>query len=45
MKEKEYPEYEDRIDAFEEKLNNNQVNWTSSEEFDRQLFEKFPWLR
>ena len=34
-----------RIDVFEEKLNNNQVNWISSDEFDRQLFEKFPWLR
>ena len=33
------------IDMFEENLRNGQVHWTSSEEFDRQLFEEFPWLR
>ena len=33
------------IDKFEENLRNGQVHWTSSEEFDRQLFEEFPWLR
>ena len=30
------------IDKFEENLKNGQVHWTSSEEFDRQLFEEFP---
>lgn len=33
------------IDKFEENLKNEQVHWTSSEEFDKQLFEEFPWLR
>ena len=33
------------IDKFENDLKNGQVHWTSSEEFDRQLFEEFPWLR
>ena len=33
------------INKFEEKLKNGQVHWTSSEEFDKQLFEEFPWLR
>ena len=33
------------IDKFEENLRNGQVHWTSPEEFDRQLFEEFPWLR
>lgn len=33
------------IVKFEENLKNRQVHWTSSEEFDRQLFEEFPWLR
>ncbi len=33
------------IDKFEENLKNGQVHWTSSEEFDKQLFEEFPWLR
>ena len=32
------------IDQFEENLKNGQVHWTTSEEFDRQLFEEFPWL-
>ena len=35
----------ERIAAFEDKLSKNQVNWTSSEEFDKLLFEEFPWLR
>ena len=30
------------IDKFEENLKNGQVHWTSSEEFDRQLFEELP---
>ena len=29
------------IDKFEENLRNGQVHWTSSEEFDRQLFEEY----
>jgi hypothetical protein len=33
------------INKFEENLKNGLVHWTSSEEFDRQLFEEFPWLR
>ena len=33
-----------RIDKFEEQLKKDQVHWTSSEEFDRQLYEQFPWL-
>lgn len=35
----------ERIAIFEDKLSKNQVNWTSSEEFDKLLFEEFPWLR
>lgn len=35
----------ERIDKFEQRLKDGQVNWTPSEEFDRQLFEEFPWLR
>ncbi|MBO4811102.1 MAG: hypothetical protein J5552_05990 [Prevotella sp.] len=34
-----------RIDRFEEQLEKGQVRWTSSEEFDKQLYEEFPWLR
>jgi hypothetical protein len=34
-----------RIDAFEERLEKGQVKWYSSEEVDRMLYEKFPWLR
>lgn len=34
-----------RIDKFEDNLKKGQVKWTSSEEFDRQLFEEFLWLR
>ena len=53
MNEKRYPiagpslevEAIESIDKFEENLRNGQVHWTSSEEFDRQLFEEFPWLR
>lgn len=33
------------IDKFETDLKNGKVNWTSSEEFDKQLYEEFPWLR
>ena len=33
------------INKFEENLKNGLVHWTSSEEFDKQLFEEFPWLR
>ena len=35
----------ERIALFEDKYSKGQVNWTSSEEFDKQLFEEFPWLR
>jgi hypothetical protein len=53
MNEKIYPiigpsseaEAIESINKFEEKLKNEQVHWTSSEEFDKQLFEEFPWLR
>jgi len=34
-----------RVDQFEDNLKKGQVKWTSSEDFDRQLFEEFPWLR
>ena len=34
-----------RIDRFEERLAKGEVKWISSEEFDRQLYEEFPWLR
>ena len=34
----------ERIALFEDKYSKGQVNWTSSEEFDKQLFEEFPWL-
>ena len=34
-----------RIDKFEEELAMGQVHWTSAEEFDRQLYAEFPWLR
>jgi len=52
MEEKSYPiigpsseaEAIESIDKFEENLRNGQVHWTSSEEFDRQLFEEFSWL-
>jgi hypothetical protein len=33
------------IDKFETDLKNGKVNWTSSEDFDKQLYEEFPWLR
>lgn len=53
MNEKRYPiagpsleaEAIESINKFEEKLKNGQVHWTSLEEFDKQLFEEFPWLR
>ena len=35
----------ERIAFFEDKYSKGQVHWTSSEEFDKQLFEEFPWLR
>jgi len=34
-----------RIDRFEQRLVKDEVNWTSSEEFDKQLYEEFPWLK
>ena len=34
-----------RIDKFEERLKNGQVKWYSSEEVDKQIYEKYPWLR
>lgn len=34
-----------RIDRFEERLEKGEVNWTSSEDFNKQLYEEFPWLR
>lgn len=34
-----------RIDRFEERLAKNEVNWYSSDEVDKMLFEKYPWLR
>ena len=34
-----------RIDRFEERLAKGEVRWTSSEEFTKQLYEEFPWLR
>lgn len=34
-----------RIDRYEERLRNGEVKWISAEELDRQLYEKFPWLK
>ena len=34
-----------RIDRFEERLAKGQVHWTSAEDFDKELFAEFPWLR
>ncbi len=34
-----------RIDDFEERERNGQVKWYSSEEVDKELYERFPWLR
>ena len=34
-----------RIDRFEEKLAKGEVKWYSSDEVDKILCEKFPWLR
>lgn len=34
-----------RIDKFEDNLSKDKVEWLSSEDFDRQLYAEFPWLR
>lgn len=34
-----------RIDKFEEKLAKGEMKWYSSEEVDKMLSEKYPWLR
>lgn len=34
-----------RIDRFEERLAKGDVKWYSSEEVDKMLYEKYPWLR
>ena len=34
-----------RIDKFEEKLAKGEVNWTSAQDFDKELYAEFPWLR
>ena len=34
-----------RIDRFEERLAKGEVKWYSSEEVDKLLYEKYPWLR
>lgn len=34
-----------RIDKFEERLAKGEVKWYSSEEVDKMLYEKYPWLR
>ena len=34
-----------RIDKFEERLAKGEVKWYSSEEVDKMLHEKYPWLR
>ena len=34
-----------RIDRFEERLAKGEVKWYSSEEVDKILYEKYPWLR
>ena len=34
-----------RIDRFEERLAKGEVKWYSSEEVDKMLYEKYPWLR
>lgn len=33
-----------RIDKFEERLAKGEVKWYSSEEVDKMLYEKYPWL-
>ena len=35
----------ERIDKFEERLAKGQVKWYSSEEVDKILYEKYPWLK
>ena len=34
-----------RIDRFEERLAKGEVKWYSSEEVDKMLYERYPWLR
>ena len=34
-----------RIDRFEERLAKGEVKWYSSEEVDKMLYEKYPWLK
>lgn len=34
-----------RIEDFERRLAKGEVKWTSSEEFTKHLYEKFPWLK
>lgn len=34
-----------RIDRFEERLSKGEVKWYSSEEVDKMLYEKYPWLK
>jgi len=34
-----------RIDRFEERLAKGEVKWYTSEEVDRMLKEKYPWLK
>ena len=34
-----------RIDKFEERLAKGEVKWYSSEEVDKMLYEKYPWLK
>ena len=34
-----------RIDRFEERWENGEVKWVTSEEVTNHLYEKFPWLK
>ena len=34
-----------RIDRFEERLAKGEVKWYTSEEVDKMLYEKYPWLK
>ena len=34
-----------RIDKIEEDLKAGKVKWTSEEEFEKELYEEFPWLK
>ncbi len=34
-----------RIDRFEERLAKGEVHWTSTQDFDKELYAEFPWLR